>query len=71
MNVEIKIIDVWGRERNDRKGVVVEITNKGQVFRWMPKYDDLDKIKKLLSKVEQLNEDKALIPYNIPEEKKA
>ena len=65
MNVEIKIIDVWGEKRNDRKGVVVEIENRNQVFKWMPTYNDLKKVEKLLKKVEILNKDKAKIPFNI------
>lgn len=52
---DIKIIDAFGKVRNDRKGVVLEIKYRGQLFRFMPTYKDLAKMYELLAEVEEWN----------------
>lgn len=65
METIIKIDDVWGKERQDRKGVVVEIKNRDQTFKWMPTYKELSKIYLLLAEVEVLNQEKATNPLKM------
>jgi len=58
--MEIKIYKkkgVWGKHRQDRWGVIVEITNRDQKFLYMPTYKHLDEIFILLKEVEKLNEE--------------
>ena len=56
--MEVKIYKqkgVWGKARSDRWGVIVEITNRDQTFKFMPTYKQLDEIFVLLKDVEKLN----------------
>lgn len=55
--MEITIKKAWGKHRGDRWGVMVEIENRGQVFNYMPTYDDIKKMLKLLKEVEVMNKD--------------
>jgi len=55
--MEIKIEKIYGKVRNDRWGVIVEITNKDQVFKWLPTYKNVDELIKKLVEVELLNEE--------------
>ena len=59
MEKKIYIGDAWGKFRNDRKGVIVELKDgSGNIFKYMPTYPDIDLINKLLIEVEELNKDK-------------
>lgn len=71
METEITIEPVWGKIRNDRKGVVVRFfypkllekiyiketspALQGKVFRWLPTYQQLKEIKEKLEEVELIN----------------
>ena len=62
MQVKIHIDKVWGKDRQDRVGVVVEIQNDDQVFKFMPTYKHLADIYTKLVLAETLNRDRALNP---------
>lgn len=67
MEKRIYIGEVWGEHRNDRLGVIVEIRNRNHLFKFMPTYQDINKIRALLKEVEELNKNKCIKPFNIPE----
>jgi len=72
METEITIEPILGKYRQDRFGVVVRFfypklvekiyieesspTLKGNIFRWLPTYTQLEAIKKMLDGVEKQNE---------------
>ena len=74
METEITIEPIWGKIRQDRKGVVVRFfypninpkiyiketsaNLSGQIFRWLPTYKQLEDIKKQLEEVEKQNASK-------------
>jgi hypothetical protein len=55
----IYIGEAWGKARQDRQGVIVELEDsKGNVFRYIPTHEDVAKIVNLLEEVEILNKEK-------------
>jgi hypothetical protein len=62
MKKKIYIAPAWGKFRNDRQGVIVELEDsKGNVFKYMPTYPDIDEINRLLNIVEIENKNKVKI----------
>lgn len=58
METKIYIAKAWGKERQDRYGVIVDIENNGTSFKFMPTYEHIKQISELLEAVELLNKDK-------------
>ena len=65
MIVSINITQVWGKERQDRYGVVVQIEHNGNIFKFMPTYKQLCEIHTKLILAEELNKDKAQKPKEV------
>ena len=59
MKKTIKVEKVYGQSRNDRLGVVVNLEDgKGNKFKYLPTYADIQHIMSLLAVVEKVNENK-------------
>ena len=57
MEVKFNIEKAWGKSSQDRFGVMVHIENHGRVFKWMPTYKDIVRLKELLAEVEIKNKE--------------
>ena len=69
METTIDIQKAWGKDRQDRFGVMVNIENNGQVFKWMPTYKEIEKIKELLAEVEIKNKELIMLVGKLAEKK--
>lgn len=58
----IAIEPVYGNQRDDRMGLVVNIQRGELVFKWMPTYSELQECIEKLKEVEEMNKNHAVMP---------